>query len=211
MDTKGHDFLAVDYGLIVTGKQDSLPERLFVIWGELNKIMARHSPEVGGRRGIVFAKNAKSAIQVGHGRGVCLLAAAAHGIPVEEVTPCRLSPPSGYGAATKEQIATMVQRILGLSKIPRPDDTCDAPRDSRDGCIKRSFSARLVREKGQQPKGNWELIGGRNDSRTQRDFWWTGGKDTLVVETGGVGYEVLVTQDLLEASALKEKIHLTQG
>ncbi|HHY44891.1 MAG TPA: crossover junction endodeoxyribonuclease RuvC [Firmicutes bacterium] len=148
VDSKGHDFLAVDYGCIVTGKQDSLPERLLVIWGELNKIMAKHSPEVVAVEELFFAKNAKSAIQVGHGRGVCLLAAAAHGIPVEEVTPLQVkSSIVGYGAATKEQIATMVQRILSLSKIPRPDDTCDALAIAVTACIKRSFNARLVREK----------------------------------------------------------------
>lgn len=148
MDSKGHEFLAVDYGCIVTKRQESLSERLFVIWGELNKIISKHSPDVVAVEELFFAKNAKSAIHVGHGRGVCLLAAAASGLPVEEVTPLQVkSSIVGYGSATKEQIGTMIQRILGLSKIPRPDDTCDALAIAVTACIKRSFSARLVREK----------------------------------------------------------------
>jgi len=148
VDSRGHDFSAVDYGCIVTSKQESLPERLFVIWGELNKIIEKHSPEVVAVEEVFFAKNAKSAIQVGHGRGVCLLAAAAHGIPVEEVTPLQVkSSIVGYGTATKEQMGAMVQRILGLPKIPRPDDTCDALAIAVTASIKRSFNARLVREK----------------------------------------------------------------
>lgn len=148
VDSKGHDFLAVDYGCIVTGKRVSLPERLFIIWGELNKIIAKHSPEIVAVEELFFAKNAKSAIQVGHGRGVCLLAAAARGLPVEEVTPLQVkSSIVGYGAATKEQLGIMIQRILGLSKVPRPDDTCDALAIAVTACTKRSFSARLARER----------------------------------------------------------------
>jgi len=148
VDSKGHEFLAVDYGCIVTKKQDSLPERLLVIWTELTRIIAKHSPDVVAVEELFFAKNAKSAIHVGHGRGVCLLAAAANGLPVEEVTPLQVkSSIVGYGVATKEQVGTMIQRILGLSKVPRPDDTCDALAVAVTACTKRSFNARLAKER----------------------------------------------------------------
>lgn len=149
MESKGHDFLAVDYGCIITKKEDGLPARLLSIWGSLTAIMAKHSPEVVAVEEIFFAKNAKSAIEVGHGRGVCLLAAASSGLPVEEVTPLQVkSSVVGYGNATKDQVGTMVQRILGLQKIPRPDDTCDALAIAVTACTQRLFNARLA--KGRQ-------------------------------------------------------------
>lgn len=146
VDSAGHDFSALDYGCVITSKQDSLSARLLSIWENLNSIIAKHNPEVVAVEELFFAKNAKSAIDVGHGRGICLLAAASHGLPVEEVTPLQVkSSVVGYGNATKEQVGTMVQRILGLQKIPRPDDTCDALAIAITACTKRSFNARLAR------------------------------------------------------------------
>lgn len=129
----------------MTPKEDSLPKRLLAIHQALGQIMDKHSPEVVSVEQIFFAKNAKSAIDVGHSRGVCLLAAAARGIPIEEVTPLQVkSSVVGYGNATKEQVGIMVQKLLGLAKIPRPDDTCDALAIAVTASTKRTFSAYLT-------------------------------------------------------------------
>jgi len=144
IDRVGHDFVAVDYGCILTKRNIPLAERLLVIWRELGRLVATHSPDVVGVEEVFFAKNAKSAIDVGHARGVCLLASASSGIPIEEVTPLQVkSGVVGYGNATKEQVSAMVCRILDLQKAPRPDDTCDALAVAIAACTKRSFSARL--------------------------------------------------------------------
>ena len=56
-----------------------------------------------------------------------LLAAAQHGTPVREATPNEVkSAIAGYGAADKEQVQRMVQLVLGMSELPRPDDAADA-------------------------------------------------------------------------------------
>ena len=56
-----------------------------------------------------------------------LLAAAQHGAPVREATPSEVkSAVAGYGAADKEQVARMVQLVLGMSDLPTPDDAADA-------------------------------------------------------------------------------------
>lgn len=146
VEAKGHDFLVVDFGCVMTKKEEGLPARLLSIWENLNSIISKHSPEVVAVEEVFFAKNAKSAIEVGHGRGICLLSAAYHGLPVEEVTPLQVkSSVVGYGNATKEQVGAMVQRILGLQKLPRPDDTCDALAIAITACTMRSFKARLTR------------------------------------------------------------------
>lgn len=145
VDSKGHDFVARDYGCIVTPKQDSLSERLLAIHLAVSAILDEHRPEVVAVEEIFFAKNAKSAIFVGHSRGVVLLAAGMRGLPVEEVTPLQVkSGVVGYGNATKEQVGVMIKEILGLAKVPRPDDTCDALAIAVTAATKRSFAARLV-------------------------------------------------------------------
>jgi len=146
VDSKSRDFSALDYGCIMTPKTDALPQRLVAIADALNQILDKHQVDVVAVEQIFFAKNAKSAIDVGHSRGICLYLAGQRGIPVEEVTPLQVkSAVVGYGNATKEQVGIMVKQILGLPKIPRPDDTCDALAIAITAGIQRSFSAVLRR------------------------------------------------------------------
>ena len=76
---------------------------------------------------LFFSRNVQTALGVGQARGVVLLAAAQHGTPVREATPNEVkSAIAGYGAADKEQVQRMVQLVLGMSELPRPDDAADA-------------------------------------------------------------------------------------
>ena len=69
----------------------------------------------------------QTAFAVGQARGVVLLAAAQHRIPVHEYTPNEVKVAvTGYGRAPKEQVQRMVQLVLGLPALPRPDDAADA-------------------------------------------------------------------------------------
>jgi crossover junction endodeoxyribonuclease RuvC len=76
---------------------------------------------------LFFNTNVKTAIKVGHGRGVAMLSAAKAGIKVTEYTPLQVKQSVvGYGRAKKEQIQQMVKILLNLEKIPKPDDAADA-------------------------------------------------------------------------------------
>ena len=76
---------------------------------------------------LFFNTNVKTAIKVGHGRGVALLTAAKAGIDVYEYTPLQVKQAVvGYGRAKKEQVQQMVKVLLNLEKIPKPDDAADA-------------------------------------------------------------------------------------
>jgi Holliday junction resolvasome RuvABC endonuclease subunit len=76
---------------------------------------------------LFFSRNVQTAFGVGQARGVVLLAAAQHGVPVREATPNEVkSAIAGYGAADKEQVQRMVQVVLGMAEVPRPDDAADA-------------------------------------------------------------------------------------
>lgn len=145
VDVKGQDFATVDYGCIVTRSDLALPARLCAIFTKLKEVTAEHSPDLVAVEQLFFAKNAKTAIDVGQARGVCLLVAGMFSIPLEEATPLQVkSSIVGYGNATKDQVGLMIKGILGLSKLPKPDDVCDALAVAVCAGMKRSFRARLI-------------------------------------------------------------------
>ncbi|QUL98484.1 MAG: crossover junction endodeoxyribonuclease RuvC [Candidatus Fermentithermobacillus carboniphilus] len=144
VDAKGPDLSALDYGCIITRKEESLSRRLFCIYENLLGIIDKHQPEVVAIEELFFAKNAKTAIDVGHARGVAVLVVGMKGLSLEEVTPLQVkSSIVGYGNATKEQVGVMIKNILGLPRVPRPDDVCDALAVAVVAGIKRSFRAVL--------------------------------------------------------------------
>jgi crossover junction endodeoxyribonuclease RuvC len=127
VERSGGRLRAVDYGCLVTSPDLSMPERLLAIHGLLDDLLALHEPAVVAVERLFFSRNAQTAIGVGQARGVVLLAAAQHGTPVREATPNEVkSAIAGYGAADKAQVQRMVQLVLGMSELPRPDDAADA-------------------------------------------------------------------------------------
>ncbi len=108
-------------------KNKPLPIRLEQVFRQLSAEMERWQPDVVAVEEVFYSVNAKSALKLGHVRGVALLAAACHGIPVAEYAPLRIkSSVVGYGLAKKEQVQFMVARLLQLAEIPQPADAADA-------------------------------------------------------------------------------------
>lgn len=117
----------VDHGCLETSPDTSLPERLLAIHALVDELLESHQPNVMAVERLFFSKNVQTAFGVGQARGVVLLAAAQHGVPVREATPNEVkSAIAGYGAADKEQVQRMVQMVLGMAERPRPDDAADA-------------------------------------------------------------------------------------
>jgi crossover junction endodeoxyribonuclease RuvC len=117
----------VDHGCLETSPDTSLPERLLAIHALVDELIASHQPAVVAVERLFFSKNVQTAFGVGQARGVVLLAAAQHRVPVREATPSEVkSAIAGYGAADKEQVQRMVQMVLGMAERPRPDDAADA-------------------------------------------------------------------------------------
>ncbi len=117
----------LDYGIITTEPDQTSENRLKKIYDEISKIIDLHHPENGAVEKLFFQKNVTNAIAVGQARGILLLALARAEIQVFEYTPneVKLSV-SGYGSADKKQVQKMVQTLLNLPKIPKPDDAADA-------------------------------------------------------------------------------------
>ena len=127
VEKTGSRLRAIDYGCFETSPDSPMPERLLAIHTLLDQLISLHQPAVVAVERLFFSKNAQTAMAVGQARGVVLLAAAQHGRPVREATPNEVkSAIAGYGAADKEQVQRMVQLVLGMAELPRPDDAADA-------------------------------------------------------------------------------------
>lgn len=118
---------AVDYGAILTPADLPMPLRLLELYKKIKEILFLHHPESGAVEKLFFQRNVSTAISVGQGRGVALLALAESGIDVMEYTPLEVKQAVvGYGKAEKGQVQAMVKAILNLDEIPTPDDAADA-------------------------------------------------------------------------------------
>lgn len=119
--------VCADYGTIKTSSKASLSDRLEILSCELTKIIKKYQPETIAVEQLFFCKNVKTALVVGHARGVVLLTAKQHGIEPLEFTPLQVKQAvSAYGKASKLQVQKMVKLLLNLKELPQPDDAADA-------------------------------------------------------------------------------------
>lgn len=117
----------VAYGVIATPATLPLAERLLELKRQLSEILLLHRPDSAAVEKLFFQRNVRTALNVGQGRGVVLLALAEAGLPVAEYTPLEIKQAvAGYGGADKVQVQQMVRALLELPEIPRPDDAADA-------------------------------------------------------------------------------------
>lgn len=127
VDYQGSKFLTLDYGAIQTPAGMDMPKRLEMIYDGINTLIQKYNPTVLAVEELFFANNAKTAIAVGQGRGIILLAAQKNGLPIFEYTPLQVKQAVvGYGRAEKRQVMEMTRILLNLTKIPKPDDAADA-------------------------------------------------------------------------------------
>ena len=118
---------AVDYGVVVTPKEEKLPVRLAMLEEGVGKIINKFSPEEVALEELFFTKNITTGIAVAHARGVILLACVKRCGKLYEYTPMQIKQAlTGYGRADKKQIQQVVASLLRLKSIPRPDDAADA-------------------------------------------------------------------------------------
>jgi crossover junction endodeoxyribonuclease RuvC len=125
-DDRG-ELITVDYGVISTPANLPIQERLLILYDQLNDILQHHRPDGGAVEKLFFSRNVRTAISVGQGRGVALLAMGAAGLAIGEYTPLEVKQAVvGYGGAEKHQVQEMVRAILNLEDLPQPDDAADA-------------------------------------------------------------------------------------
>lgn len=119
-------YVAVDYGVIVTAAHTPMPERLLNLYTDLMRLINLYQPQQIAIEQLFFGKNATTGITVAQARGVMLLASAQVGLPIREYKPKEIKlSVAGYGSADKVQMQVMIQELLRLDEIPRPDDAAD--------------------------------------------------------------------------------------
>ena len=127
VERTGNRLRLVAYGCIETVPADELPVRLLHIHQAVTELISEHKPALVGVERLFFNKNVQTAFAVGQARGAVLLAAAQAGVPVHEYGPHEVKiAVTGYGRAGKDQVQRMVQALLGMAVLPRPDDAADA-------------------------------------------------------------------------------------
>ena len=127
LDYVGNNFQVVDFGAITTSAHTPLELRLKTIYDDMNCILSRYKPESMAIEKLFFNTNQKTVIDVAQARGVTVLTAVEHGIPITEYTPLQVkNSVVGYGRAEKKQVQERTRSILRLTKVPKPDDTADA-------------------------------------------------------------------------------------
>jgi crossover junction endodeoxyribonuclease RuvC len=119
--------LTLEYGIISTPANMPMDKRLVILYDRLNEIIIKYHPESCAVERLFFRRNVTTAISVGQARGVILLSLSKNNIPIAEYTPMEIKlAVAGYGGAEKKQVQFMVQSILDLRNLPKPDDAADA-------------------------------------------------------------------------------------
>jgi len=127
IEKKTGDWELVDYGCVETSPKKDFVNRLEELSLELKKIIKKYQPTCVAVEDLFFYKNAKTVIKVAQARGVILLTAMQHNLPVYEFTPLQVKQGvTGYGRAEKGQLERMVKMIFNLKKPITPDDAADA-------------------------------------------------------------------------------------
>lgn len=127
VEQEGSRIKWIAHGCIQTSAMDEFALRLQETRDGLRRALDEYKPDAVAIEQLFFQTNAKTAIKVGMARGVAVLAVADAGIPMVEATPNQIKQGvAGWGGADKKQVQGMVQRLLGLAEVPRPDDAADA-------------------------------------------------------------------------------------
>jgi crossover junction endodeoxyribonuclease RuvC len=127
VETDGGRHVLIACGVISALARDPFPERLARIHRELSTLLGRWRPDCVAVENLFHAANARSALKLGHARGVAILAAVEAGCPIAEYTPAEVKRAVvGYGRAEKHQVQQMVKLLLGLPRAPAPHDAADA-------------------------------------------------------------------------------------
>jgi crossover junction endodeoxyribonuclease RuvC len=127
VETDGCRHHLVACGAIAARPGDTFPNRLARIHAELSTLLASYRPDCVAIENLFHAINVRSALKLGHARGVAMLAAVEAGCQVVEYTPAEIKRAVvGYGRAEKQQVGQMVKLLLGLTTAPSPHDAADA-------------------------------------------------------------------------------------
>ncbi len=122
IEKQGNRLRHLDNGAISTCSNTPLPDRLQMIYQELVRVIVAYGPDAMAIEQIFMAKNAQSALKLGHARGAAMLAGVNAGLTVAEYSAIDVKKAVvGYGRADKSQVQQMVRMLLGLPEVAQED------------------------------------------------------------------------------------------
>jgi len=125
--TDGQRHQLVACGAISVPSRAAFPQRLHAIHLGLVRLLTKYRPDCVAIEGVFHAVNARSALKLGHARGIAMLAAVQAGVPLVEYSPAAIKKAVvGHGRADKHQVQQMVRLLLRLEQVPTPHDAADA-------------------------------------------------------------------------------------
>lgn len=123
----GSSFTRISNGLIKLDSAKPIPQRLEIIYNELDRIIKLFKPDEFAIETAFYGKNVQSAMKIGYARGVSILAAVHNSLPVSEYSPREIKKSVvGKGAASKEQVSYMIGTLLNLKSKKMKSDESDA-------------------------------------------------------------------------------------
>jgi len=126
VDLQGNAITPVTWGVVRLDDGEPLPDRLYKIHAELSRLIGEHAPTEAAVEKVFLAKNASSALKLGQARGAAIVTCRTHGLSVHEYSAKEIKlAATGYGAASKEQVAGMISKLLGV-RVQIPVDASDA-------------------------------------------------------------------------------------
>ena len=124
---QGGRMVALDGGVVQTSPSADPAARLASIHARVSELLDEYGPDALAVEELYFGANAHSALAVGQARGAVLLAAGQRDVPVASYTPQQIKGAvCGSGRAAKDQVQRMVQALLSLAQLPKPDHAADA-------------------------------------------------------------------------------------
>jgi len=127
IEMRGSRYRIVVCGALTTPARGTFPQKLLTIYDGLTDLLGRHRPDCVAIENLFYARNARSALTLGHVRGVVMLVATRAGVPIAEYSPAEVKRAIvGYGRAEKHQVQRMIKLLLGLETAPSPYDVSDA-------------------------------------------------------------------------------------
>jgi crossover junction endodeoxyribonuclease RuvC len=123
---KGKKVTLVAFGIIELQKLATHPDKLKRIFDRLDGLIKEFKPDEMAIEAPFFGKNVQSMLKLGRAQGVAIAASLLHNVPFEEYSPRRIKQAiTGSGAASKEQVAKMLQNILKFKEMPKHLDATD--------------------------------------------------------------------------------------
>lgn len=127
IEAVGGRFYPVACGSVTTPAHTPVESRLSMIYDDVSRLMDKYKPDEMAIEELFFNNNRTTGITVAEARGIVLLCAHQHHLPIGEYTPMQVKQAVvGYGLAEKKQVIAMVTSLLKLPAPPKPDDTADA-------------------------------------------------------------------------------------